>query len=94
MRKTVICLLLVAVLIFSFAACGKSKTISAQQAQEIAFKDAGIQAADALDVHNHPTQAEDGTACYNIHFTANGTPYNYMISANGEVISVSNEAGH
>ena len=93
MKKRLISLLLVAVFLLSFSACG-NKPISAEKAQEIAFKDAGISADEAMDMHNHPVQAEDGTACYNIHFTANGTPYNYMISAEGEIVSVTNEAGH
>ena len=94
MKKRLIALLLIAVFLLSFAACGKNKVISAEKAQQIAFEDAGVSANEVQDVHNHPTQAEDGTACYNIHFTAKGQPYNYMISAAGEIVSFAQEAGH
>ena len=94
MKKRLISLLLIAVFLLSFSACSKSSVISAEKAQEIAFQDAGVSASDVQDVHNHPTQAEDGTACYNIHFTAKGQPYNYMISAEGEIVSFAHEAGH
>ena len=94
MKKRLISLLLIAVFLLSFAACGKDKVISAEKAQQIAFEDAGVSADDVQDVHNHPVKAEDGTACYNIHFTANGQPYNYMISATGEIVSFSHAAGH
>ncbi len=93
MKKRIFSLLLVMILVLSLAACG-SKAISAQKAQQIAAKDAGIKVTAAVDMHTHVETAADGTPYYNIHFTADGTPYNYQISATGEILSVSNEAAH
>lgn len=93
MKKRILALLLTAVMIFSLCACG-NKAISAQKAQQIAAKDAGIKVADAEDIHTHIGTDADGTPYYNIHFSADGTPYNYQISAKGEILSVSNTAAH
>lgn len=92
MKKRIISLILAAVLVLTLTACGGA--VSAQKAQQIAAKDAGIKVSEAEDIHTHVETAEDGTAYYNIHFTADGQPYNYMISASGEILSVSNEAAH
>ena len=91
MKKRIIALLLVAVFLLTFTACG---TISAHKAQQIAAKDAGIKVAQAENIHTHVETAADGTAYFSIHFSADGQPYTYMISATGEIMSVSNEAAH
>jgi len=94
MKKRLFALLFVVVLVLSLVACG-NRAISAQKAQQIAAKDAGVKVADAEGMHTHVETAADGTPYYNIHFSAaDGTPYNYQISASGEILSMSNEAGH
>lgn len=93
MKKRMFALLLAVVMIFSLCACG-NKAISAQKAQQIAAEDAGVKVADADDIHTHIGTAADGTPYYNIHFSVDGTPYNYQISAKGEVLGMSNEAAH
>lgn len=93
MKKRIVSMLLIAVFLLTFAACG-NKAISAQKAQQIAAEDVGIKVADAEDIHTHVETAEDGTPYYNIHFSHDGETYNYMISASGEILSVSNEAAH
>jgi len=92
MKKRLISMLLIAVFVLTFAACG-NKAISAEKAQKIAVEDAGVSMADAEGMHTHVATTEAGP-CYNIHFAANGEDYNYLISATGEVLSVSNEAAH
>ncbi|MBP3634306.1 MAG: PepSY domain-containing protein [Oscillospiraceae bacterium] len=93
MTKRIMALALALILVFSLAACG-GKAISAQKAQQIAAKDAGVKVADAENIHTHVETDADGVPYYNIHFSADGENYNYMISASGEILSVSNEAGH
>lgn len=93
MKKRILPLLLAVVMILSLCACG-NRAISAQKAQQIAAEDAGIKVADAEDIHTHVGTAADGTPYYDIHFSADGTPYNYQISAKGEILSVSNESAH
>ena len=93
MKKRIFSLLLVLILVLSLAACG-SKAISAQKAQQIAAKDAGTKVADAEGMHTHVETAADGTPYFNIHFSVDGTPYNYQISATGEILGMSNEAAH
>lgn len=93
MKKRILSLVLVLILVLSLAACG-NKAISPQKAQQIAAKDAGVKVADAEDIHTHVGTAADGTPYYDIHFSVDGTPYNYQISAKGEVLGMSNEAAH
>lgn len=91
MTKRIFSLLLAVILVLSLTACG---TVSAQKAQQIAAKDAGVKVAEAEGIHTHVETAADGTPYFNIHFSVDGTPYNYQISATGEILSVSNEAAH
>ena len=94
MKKRILSLVLVLVLVLAMTACG-GKAISGVKALKIAAEDAGCSTADIADVaHTHVSTAEDGTPCYNIHFSFDGEDYNYMISATGEILSVTNEAGH
>lgn len=91
MTKRIFSLLLAVILVLSLTACG---TVSAQKAQQIAAKDAGVKVAEAEGIHTHVETAADGTPYFNIHFSVDGTPYNYQISSTGEILSVSNEAAH
>lgn len=93
MKKRLFALLLTIIMIFSLCACG-NRAISAQKAQQIAAEDAGIKVAEAEDMHTHVETAADGVPYYNIHFSADGTPYNYQVSASGEILSVTNTAAH
>ena len=92
MKKRMMALLLAAALILTLTACGGA--ISAEKAQKIAAKDAGFSVSQAENIHTHVQTTEDGVPCYNIHFSADGEDYNYLIGADGEILSVSNEAGH
>ena len=92
MKKRIVSLALAMLLVLTLTACGGA--ISVQKAQQIAAKDAGIKVADAQDIHTHVETAADGTPYYSIHFSADGEPYTYRISATGEILSVSNEAAH
>ena len=92
MKKRMLALTLALVLVLALTACG-AKAISAEKAQKIAAKDAGVSVSEAENIHTHVTTTEAGP-CYNIHFAANGEDYNYLISATGEIVSVSNEAAH
>ena len=76
------------------AACDgkKSNVITQEKAQQIALDHAGLKESDVTDIHIHVTQ-ENGTPCYNIHFTVNGVSMSYNISATGEVLSAG-EGGH
>ena len=96
MKTRVIAILLLAALALSlFAACGgnKSGLLTAEEAQKIALKDAGISARKA-DVHVHVTSFEN-IPCYNIHITLNDAEYEYFISAkDGTILQKSDEITH
>lgn len=92
--KKLIALFLVLILVLSLTACG-GKAISAAKAMKIAAKDAGCSVSDiSATAHTHVVTDESGAPCYNLHFSFDGENYNYMISASGEILSVTNEAGH
>ena len=93
MKKRILSLLLVVIMVLSLTACG-SKAITAAKAQQIAIKDAGAKVAEAEGIHTHVETAADGTPYYNIHFSVDGLPFNYQISATGEILGMSNEAAH
>ena len=90
--KKFISLCLALLLVLTLTACGGG-AINAGKAQKIAAKDAGFKVSE-ISAHTHVVTGENGIPCYNIHFSADGEDYNYMISAQGEILSVSNESGH
>ena len=96
MKTRVIAILLLAALALSlFAACGgnKSGLLTAEEAQKIALKDAGIPARKA-EVHVHVTTL-DNVACYNVHITTSDAEYEYFISAkDGTILQKSDEITH
>lgn len=94
MKKRIFALLTVlCICVGMLAACGSNDPISQEKAVKIALKDAGISESQAADLHIHVTNYE-GTPCYNIHFTTDGTSLSYNIHAiTGEILSAG-EGGH
>ena len=92
MNKRMIALILLAVLVLTlFAACESTKKpkemLTPEEAQEIAMKDAGLSKHKVSDVHTH-AMMQDNMPCYNIHITAGGVEYEYLIVAKtGEILS-------
>ena len=82
MKKTLIACFLLAVLSFSLlTACGKSNSaITPEEAQQVAFADAGVTADQASDIHVH-IMDKNGIPCYSVHFSANGKDYSVLIHA-------------
>ena len=89
MKKRIVALvMLVALSLTLFAACGKKSTIiTTEQAQQIALEEIGMTAAEVDDVHVHATQY-DGAACYQIHIVAGKAAFYVYINHAGEVLSV------
>lgn len=93
MKKQVIALLMVLCLCIGlFAACGSNDPISQDKAVSIALKEAGYKESQVSDIHIHIIE-ENGTPCYNVHFTVDGTSLSYNISVSGEILSAG-EGGH
>lgn len=88
MKKTLIFVLLLALVLSLFAGCGNKDFLEAEDAQKIALKDLGIKEADAESIHVHVGQMEEGPA-YSIHIDYDGQTYEYVIlAATGEILSV------
>ena len=87
MKKRIISILLLVALSLSlFAACGKkSAAISVEEAQKIALKEIGMTAAEVDDIHMHATQYE-GVACYQMHITAGDEVIYVYIDQTGKVL--------
>ena len=88
MKKRLIAFVLLIVLALGvFTACGnKGGAITAEEAQAAAFKDAGVSAEDASNIHVH-VMDKNGIPCYSIHFDAGGQEYSVLISAaDGSVV--------
>lgn len=81
-------LLVAAMLLCVLTACGGgADVITSEQAQKIAIKEAGLKSADVTDVHTHIV-TEDGTPCYNVHITADGKEFSFVIrAADGEILN-------
>ena len=88
MKKRIIAtLLLVALSLSLFAACGKKDAaISTTEAQKIALKELGMTAAEVDDIHVHATQYE-GKPCYQMHITAGDNAYYVYIDQTGKVLA-------
>lgn len=79
-------LLLVALSLTLFAACGKKNaTITTAEAQKIALKEIGMTAAEVDDIHVHATQYE-GAPCYQMHITAGDDVFYVYIDQTGKVL--------
>ena len=87
MKKRIIAiLLLVALSLTLFAACGKkNSTISTTDAQKIALQELGMTADEVDDIHVHATQY-DGVACYQMHITAGDDVFYVYIDQTGKVL--------
>ena len=85
MKKYIAVFTLTALLLCLLSACGSS-VISASEAQNIAMKDLGVSAEDVSDAHTH-VLTEGGKPSYSIHITVGDAEYEYVISADGEILS-------
>lgn len=87
MKKTIIALLLLAALALTlFAACGKKdSTVSTEEATKIALQEIGKTANQVDDVHVHATQYE-GAPCYQIHITDGSQVFYVYIDQTGKVL--------
>ena len=87
MKKRIFAIIALLVLVLTlFAACKKSKSITSQQAQNIALKAANLTAAQVDDVHVHAA-TYDGVACFQIHITVGETEYTFYIDQSGNVLN-------
>ena len=88
MKKKIFAVLTVCLLFTGLlTACGSNDPITAEKAQEIALKEAGLKADQVSDIHTHIVE-EKGIPCFQIHFTSNGKDMTVLINAaTGEVIS-------
>lgn len=85
-KRMIALLLLVALSLTLFAACGKKATaITTEEAQKIALKEVGMTADQVDDIHVHATQYE-GTPCYQMHITAGNAVYYVYIDQTGKVL--------
>ncbi|MBQ5712673.1 MAG: PepSY domain-containing protein [Oscillospiraceae bacterium] len=69
------------------AGCGEEvKTLTQQEAMQIAVSDAGYEVTQVTGIHAHEGE-QDGSLVYQIHFNANGTEYTYLIHGQtGEIL--------
>lgn len=82
-------LVLAALLLTLFTACGskKSSVLTAEEAQKIALESAGFSADQVSDVHTHVGNFQE-QPCFSIHITVDGTEYEYVIAAlTGEILA-------
>lgn len=88
MKKTIILILLLALVVSLFAGCGEKKFLEAEDAQKIALEDLGIKEKDAESVHIHVGEVEEGPA-FSVHIEYEGKTYEYVIlAATGEIVTV------
>ena len=85
MKKYIVILTITVLLLCLLTACS-SKAITASEAQNIAMKDLGVSASDVQDIHTH-VLTEDGAPSYSIHITVGDAEYEYVISADGQILS-------
>ncbi len=77
--------------VFAASAIAESSSIGAENAQNFAFADAGVDPADAANVRTE-FEYEQGQFVYEVEFTANGTEYDYLIKASdGTVVKKESE---
>lgn len=86
MKRILALISLAALLLCLLSGCGGSSTVTADEAQDIALKDAGLKASEVDDVHTH-LLTTDRIPSYSIHITVGDTEYEYVISAKGEILS-------
>ncbi len=85
MKNYIAILTITALLLCLLTGCG-SRVISASEAQNIALKDLGVSANEVQDAHTH-VLTEGGKPSYSIHITVGDAEYEYVVSANGEILS-------
>ncbi len=95
MKHRIFAIAMLAVLLIGLlAACGNDGPLTAEDAQAVVLKHAGVKESQVSDLHTHITTNADGEACYSIHITIDGKSYEYLIhGTTGEVLSYG-EGGH
>ena len=87
MKKRILLLCLTLCLLLSLAACGGSKTISVEDAQQVVLADLG-KTAGQVEMHMHVGEY-DGKPCYSIYVTVDGQTLEYLIdSSTGEILDI------
>ena len=87
--KKLITIALAALLCLSLlAACAEEpKTLTQQEAMQIAVSDAGYEITEASGIHAHEGE-QNGGLVYQVHFSAGGNEYTYLIDGQtGEILS-------
>ena len=92
MKKRILSiLLLTALLLTVFCACGKDDgVLSAQEAQKIAIEELGFSEDDISDIHTHISEGD--TPGYSIHINVGDKSYSLFVDAvTGEISPIENE---
>lgn len=84
MKKLFVALLSM-VFMLTLAACG-GVTLSADEALDIALKEAGLTRETITDLENH-LDREDGITVYEIDFDADGVEYSFDVNADTGVVT-------
>ena len=85
MKKYMVLTMLVVTLGGALTGCGAGKDIGQEEAEKIAFQDAGIQETDTSRLRVSREQ-DDGRKSYEIEFDAGNKEYSYEIQASGGTI--------
>ena len=85
MKKYMVLTMLVVTLGGALTGCGAGKDIGQEEAEKIAFQDAGIQKTDTSRLRVSREQ-DDGRKSYEIEFDAGNKEYSYEIQASGGTI--------
>lgn len=88
MRKRLIILaLLAALMLCLLPGCNDDgDVITPEKAQQLALEHAGLKASEVDDVHTH-LLTDSKIPSFSIHITVGDVEYEYVISANGEILS-------
>ena len=85
MKKYMVLTMLAVILGGALTGCGAGKDIGQEEAEKIAFQDAGIQETDTSRLRVSREQ-DDGRKSYEIEFDAGNKEYSYEIQASGGTI--------
>lgn len=84
-KRLLALLMLVCIVCGMMCACQPKKSITEEEAIQIAMKDLGDKAAGAGEPHIHSGTYEN-VACYNVYVTVDNLPFVYVISTDGEIL--------
>lgn len=92
MKKLIAFVLVLTLALGLLAGCG-NKVITQEEAMKIVAKDLGVSVNDLGSAHIHIASGD--VPGYNIYVTVDGHNYDYLVSADGQIISHSEvEQGH